>query len=61
LNFALGVFNLYPLWITDGGKIVIDLLSTIFKTKKSLVIAINLIFYSALSLLLFNMVGPYFL
>ncbi|PIX43273.1 hypothetical protein COZ55_01395, partial [archaeon CG_4_8_14_3_um_filter_38_5] len=61
LNFAVGVFNLFPLWITDGGKIMIDLLSIIIRKRSILALVVNLLFTFSLFLLLFNMFGPYFL
>ncbi|MBN1923376.1 MAG: site-2 protease family protein [Nanoarchaeota archaeon] len=61
LNFAVGIFNLFPLWITDGGKIVIDLISVVVRDKNLLLLVINALFLSALGLLLFNMFGPFLL
>lgn len=61
LNFAVGIFNLYPLWITDGGKIFADLLGIVIKDDKKAILLMNVVFFAALGLLLFNMIGPFFM
>jgi len=57
LNFSVGIFNLIPLWITDGGKIVFEVLSTIIP-RKVLFFVLNYVFILVLGLLLFNIFGP---
>jgi len=60
INFSVGVFNLFPLWITDGGKIIYEIFGTFIKDNKKLNIVASLIFYLCLSILLFNMFWPLF-
>ncbi|VVB74682.1 Peptidase family M50 [Candidatus Tiddalikarchaeum anstoanum] len=57
LNFSVGIFNLIPIWITDGGKVLSEILS-IFLKDKLLFYVINYIFLAVLSLILFNFFGP---
>ncbi len=61
LSFAVGIFNLFPLWITDGGKAVVELLSLVFKDKRRVAEISNIIFFFMLGILLFDMFGPYFM
>lgn len=57
LNLSVGMFNLVPLWITDGGKILVELFSTFLK-EETMVYAVNYVFFFVLSIILFNMFGP---
>jgi len=59
LSLSIGVINLFPLWITDGGKVLIELIETLIKDKKRTLIAANYIFMLCFSLLLFNLLAPY--
>jgi membrane-associated protease RseP (regulator of RpoE activity) len=59
LNFSIGIINLFPLWITDGGKVAIELITPLFKNKKTAFIVTNYLFLFCLSLLLFNIIGPF--
>lgn len=59
LNFAIGIINLYPLWITDGGKIIIELLYSLIKNKRKANIIANNLFLIFFGILLFNLIGPF--
>ncbi len=61
LSLAVGIINLLPLWITDGGKVLIELLSLIFRDKRRVAEISNIIFSLMLGILLFDMFGPYFM
>lgn len=58
LNFAVGLINLLPVWFLDGGQLLTNGLSYIFKNEKTLAKVVNSIFYYSLSLLLLNIVLP---
>lgn len=53
LNFGIGLMNLLPLWITDGGKIFHILMSYKFKEKSALRIY-NLVSWFCLILIIFS-------
>ncbi|MDD4353063.1 MAG: site-2 protease family protein [Candidatus Nanoarchaeia archaeon] len=59
LSLSIGIMNLFPLWITDGGKVVLELIEPIIKDKKKSMIIANYLYIFCLSLLLFNLFGPY--
>jgi membrane-associated protease RseP (regulator of RpoE activity) len=59
LNFSVGLMNLFPLWITDGGKIALEIIDSVVKNKRNALFISNYLFLFCLSLLLFNLVGPY--
>ncbi|MDD5054439.1 MAG: site-2 protease family protein [Candidatus Nanoarchaeia archaeon] len=61
LNLAIGIINLFPLWITDGGKLLVEIISPLFKDQKKSMIIAHYIFIICLSLLLFNLLGAYFI
>ncbi|MFA5333586.1 MAG: site-2 protease family protein [Candidatus Nanoarchaeia archaeon] len=59
LNFGIGIMNLFPLWITDGGKVALELINPLFKNKKTAFLVANYLFIFCMSLLIFNLLGPY--
>jgi membrane-associated protease RseP (regulator of RpoE activity) len=59
LNLGISVINLFPLWITDGGKVLIEIIRPLIKDDKKTAAIINTIFMICLSLLLFNLFGAY--
>ncbi len=59
LNLGISVINLFPLWITDGGKVLIELIRPLIKDDIKTSAIINTIFLACLSLLLFNLFGAY--
>lgn len=59
LSLSIGIINLFPLWITDGGKVVLELIEPIIKDKKKSMIIANYLYIFCLILLLFNLFGPY--
>jgi hypothetical protein len=59
LNFLVGVMNLFPLWITDGGKIVQWYFEYFIKSKDLLIKIASLIFSLCLTILILNLIGPY--
>jgi membrane-associated protease RseP (regulator of RpoE activity) len=59
LNFSVGLMNLFPLWITDGGKIALEIIDSVIKNKRTALFISNYLFLFCLSLLLFNLIGPY--
>ncbi|HDD04863.1 MAG TPA: hypothetical protein ENF51_00010 [Candidatus Aenigmarchaeota archaeon] len=61
LSFFVGVVNLLPTFALDGGIIVYNLLSYFIRDEKRLNLVCSSIFYFFLTLLVFNIVGPYFL
>jgi len=62
LNLAIGIINFLPIFgITDGCRIVYELLAYVVKNKKLLnAITMAIIIFSSL-LVIFNLVGPYLL
>lgn len=58
LNFGIGLINLLPLEPLDGGKIFKTIVSPI-KSKRKRELLIRIVFSLSLTLILFNMVGPY--
>ncbi len=58
LNFAVGLFNLYPLWITDGGKVLVELVNRIIKDEYASSMILNIFFIFFMTILLFNIFGP---
>lgn len=59
LNFSIGLINLFPIWITDGGKVAIELINPLFKNKKTAFFVTSYLFIFCLALLLFNLFGPF--
>ncbi len=59
LNLGISVINLFPLWITDGGKVLIEIVKPLIKDDIKTAALINTIFLVCLSLLLFNLFGAY--
>ncbi len=59
LNLGISVINLFPLWITDGGKVLIEIIKPLIKDDIKIAALINTIFLVCLSLLLFNLFGAY--
>lgn len=62
LNLAIGIINFLPIFgITDGCRIVYELLAYVIKNKKILnFITMAIIIFSSL-IVIFNLVGPYLL
>lgn len=59
LSISIGIINLFPLWITDGGKVTIEIIEIITKNKEKTFKIANSIFIICLTLLLFNLLGAY--
>jgi membrane-associated protease RseP (regulator of RpoE activity) len=59
LNLSVGIVNLIPLWIADGGRIVYDILSIFIKERKTLQMLINIIFSIFTMVLILNIIAPY--
>jgi len=57
LNFGVGVINLVPIWVLDGGHILFDTLRYVLPEKKAVKIA-GALFSTVLFLFLFNLFAP---
>lgn len=53
LNIGIGIMNLLPLWITDGGQITRTLLFKYIKNKKTVYRILNFVSYITLILIIF--------
>jgi membrane-associated protease RseP (regulator of RpoE activity) len=58
LNMMVGIMNLLPIWIVDGGQMVSNLLSY-FMSEEKVRRIIDLISYTVLMILIINLIGPY--
>jgi membrane-associated protease RseP (regulator of RpoE activity) len=61
LSIMVGIMNLLPIWVADGGQFVFQTLGYVIRDEKKLIKLCNIIYYLCLLLLLFNLVGPYIL
>jgi len=55
LNFAVAVFNIFPIYPLDGGLIVYSILEKLTKKYKEITIAITML---TIGLVLFTIIGP---
>lgn len=60
LNMMVGIMNLLPLWMIDGGQLVFNIFGYFMSDEKAAKIC-DLIFYAVLMVLLINIIGPYLL
>ncbi len=58
INFLVGIMNLLPVWGLDGGLMVHDMLAYIMKGKY-LNKVLTIIYGFSLTVLLWNLIGPY--
>jgi membrane-associated protease RseP (regulator of RpoE activity) len=58
LNMMVGIMNLLPLWVVDGGQMVSNILAYFLSENKVRRI-VDFISYIVLMILLINIIGPY--
>jgi membrane-associated protease RseP (regulator of RpoE activity) len=60
INIMVGLMNLFPLWVVDGGQMVYTFLGYIIKDEEKIKKICNALFYIMLTILLINFVPNFF-
>jgi membrane-associated protease RseP (regulator of RpoE activity) len=60
INIMVGLMNLFPLWVVDGGQMIYTFLGYIIKDEEKIKKICNALFYIMLTVLLINFIPNFF-